>query len=52
MPILALLCVFWLLLSGHYEILILAFGLVSVLLVIWFLRRMDRARVQRRRRPN
>ena len=42
LPILALLCVFWLLLSGHYELLILAFGLVSVLLVTWFLRRMDR----------
>jgi len=32
----------WLLLSGYYTGLILSLGVVSVLLVIWFLRRMDR----------
>ena len=35
--------VVWLLLSGHYTGLILAFGLVSVLIVVWFMWRMDRA---------
>ena len=33
---------FWLLLSGHFTALLLSLGLVSVLLVVWFLRRMDR----------
>ena len=32
----------WLLLSGHYTALILAFGAVSVLIVVWFMWRMDR----------
>jgi multicomponent Na+:H+ antiporter subunit E len=36
------LSVFWLLLSGHYTPLLLALGLASVLLVVWFQRRMDR----------
>ena len=42
LPILAVLGVFWLLLSGHYTPLLLGLGLASVLLVIWFQRRMDR----------
>jgi len=33
---------FWLLLSGHYTALILGLGALSVLIVIWFLRRMDK----------
>lgn len=37
------LALFWLILSGHFSILLLSFGVVSVLLVVWFLRRMDRA---------
>jgi multicomponent Na+:H+ antiporter subunit E len=36
-----LLAVFWLLLSGHFTVLLMSFGLVSVALVAWFLRRMD-----------
>jgi multicomponent Na+:H+ antiporter subunit E len=32
----------WLLLSGHYTALILSFGAVSSLIVIWFMWRMDR----------
>ena len=42
LPILAVLGVFWLLLSGHYTPLLLGLGLASVLLVVWFQRRMDR----------
>ena len=34
--------VVWLLLSGHYTALILSFGAVSLLIVIWFRWRMDR----------
>ena len=34
--------VFWLLLSGHYTPLLVSFGVVSVVLVVWFLSRMDR----------
>ena len=34
--------VVWLLLSGHYTALILSFGAVSVLIVIWFMWRMER----------
>ncbi len=34
------LAVLWLLLSGHYEALILAFGAVSVALVVWLSQRM------------
>jgi multicomponent Na+:H+ antiporter subunit E len=34
--------VVWLLLSGHYTALILALGAVSLLIVIWFMWRMDR----------
>ena len=41
-PILTVLGVFWLLLSGHYTPLLLGLGLASVLLVVWFQRRMDR----------
>ena len=36
------LCLFWLLLSGHYTALLLGLGALSVGLVILFLRRMDR----------
>lgn len=32
----------WLLLSGHYTALIMSLGVVSVLIVVWFLWRMDR----------
>jgi len=45
MPFLAstvLLCLFWLLLSGHYTGLLLSLGALSVLLVVWILRRMNR----------
>ena len=34
--------VVWLLLSGHYTALILSFGAVSLLIVVWFKWRMDR----------
>ncbi len=33
---------FWLLLSGHFTTLLLGLGGLSVLMVVWFLRRMDR----------
>jgi multicomponent Na+:H+ antiporter subunit E len=33
---------FWLILSGHFTALLLGFGLLSVSLVIWLVRRMDR----------
>lgn len=33
---------FWLLLSGHYVALLLALGVLSILIVVFFLRRMDR----------
>jgi multicomponent Na+:H+ antiporter subunit E len=36
------LALFWVLLSGHFTALLLSLGLVSVLIVVWFLRRMDR----------
>lgn len=42
-PILALLGVLWLLLSGHITPLLIVLGAASTLLVVWFLRRMDRA---------
>jgi multicomponent Na+:H+ antiporter subunit E len=32
---------FWLILSGHYTLLLLVFGVMSVLLVVYLLRRMD-----------
>lgn len=38
-----LLYLFWLLLSGHFDALLLAMGALSAGLVVWFLRRMDRA---------
>jgi len=34
--------ILWLLLSGHYTALILSLGGLSVLIVTWFIRRMDR----------
>lgn len=40
--ILIVLVLFWLLLSGHYVALILAFGVISALLVTYFLVRMDK----------
>jgi len=36
------LAIIWLLLSGHYTILILSLGVLSVLTVTWFVWRMDR----------
>jgi multicomponent Na+:H+ antiporter subunit E len=36
------LLVFWLVLSGHFTALLVGFGLLSVALVTWFVRRMDR----------
>lgn len=36
------LVLFWLLLSGHYTALLLTLGGLAVVLVVWFLRRMDR----------
>ncbi len=35
------LCLFWLLLSGHFTALLLGLGFASVLLVVWFMSRMD-----------
>jgi len=35
------LCLYWFLLSGHTSILLLTLGLVSVILVVWLVRRMD-----------
>lgn len=37
------LALFWVLLSGHFSPLLLGSGAASVLLVVWFLRRMDLA---------
>jgi multicomponent Na+:H+ antiporter subunit E len=43
-PLLALtLLGFWLLLSGHYTPLLLTLGVLSTLLVVWLLSRLDRA---------
>ncbi len=36
------LAVFWVLLSGYFTPLLLGLGVLSVLLVVWFVRRMDR----------
>lgn len=36
------LAAFWLLLSGHYVALILSLGVLSILIVAWFVRRMDK----------
>lgn len=36
-----ILCLFWVLLSGHLTPLLLGLGVVSVLLVVWLVRRMD-----------
>ena len=33
---------FWLFLSGHFTLFVIGLGVLSVLLVVWFLRRMDR----------
>lgn len=38
-----LLSLFWLMLSGHFDALMLTMGALSVALVAWFLARMDRA---------
>jgi multicomponent Na+:H+ antiporter subunit E len=40
--ILTVLGVFWLVLSGHFTPLLITLGAASVLLVLWFVRRMDR----------
>ena len=40
-PLALALAVLWLLLSGHFEPLVLAFGLLSVAFVSWFAARMD-----------
>ncbi|MEJ8571342.1 Na+/H+ antiporter subunit E [Microbaculum marinum] len=37
----AVLFAFWLLLSGHYEALLIAYGLASVAVAVFFVRRMD-----------
>lgn len=37
---------FWIVLSGHFSPLLLSFGAASVLLVVWFVRRMDQADLQ------
>lgn len=37
----ALLAAFWLVLSGHYTPMLLAFGAASIALVVWLARRMD-----------
>lgn len=37
----AVLFAFWLMLSGHYEPLLIGYGLASVALAVWFVRRMD-----------
>lgn len=37
------LLIFWLVLSGHYTALMLGFGLVSSILAVWLVHRMDRA---------
>ena len=37
------LCLFWILLSGHTGLLLLSLGLGSVVLVLWLIRRMDRS---------
>ena len=36
------LALFWVLLSGHFTALLRGLGLLSVFIVVWFLRRMDR----------
>jgi multicomponent Na+:H+ antiporter subunit E len=42
-----MLAVFWILLSGHFTALLLGFGIVSVVLVVWLVFRMDRADKER-----
>ena len=37
-----ILYLFWLVLSGHYTPMLLSFGAISVLLVVWFIHRMNR----------
>lgn len=41
LPLLPLLAVFWLVLSGHYTALLLSLGLASVLLVGWLMHRVE-----------
>ncbi|MQA03947.1 MAG: cation transporter [Streptosporangiales bacterium] len=36
---------FWLLLSGHYTVLLLTLGVVSIVLTVWVVSRMERAEV-------
>ena len=43
-----MLAVFWMLLSGHFTALLLSFGVLSVVLVVWLVIRMDRADKERR----
>ncbi len=43
-----MLAVFWMLLSGHFTALLLGFGVLSVVLVVWLVVRMDRADNERR----
>lgn len=50
-----LLAGFWLVLSGHYSVLLLVFGFVSVILVLWLARRMttvDPSGIQGQLRPS
>jgi multicomponent Na+:H+ antiporter subunit E len=37
-----ILFLYWVLLSGHFTVLLLTLGLASVILVVWLVRRMDR----------
>lgn len=43
-----MLAVFWMLLSGYFTALLLSFGVLSVVLVVWLVARMDRADQERR----
>lgn len=43
-----MLAVFWMLLSGYFTALLLSFGVLSVVLVVWLVFRMDRADKERR----
>lgn len=43
-----MLAVFWILLSGYFTTLLLSFGVMSVVLVVWLVFRMDRADKERR----
>jgi multicomponent Na+:H+ antiporter subunit E len=43
LQVLLIVSLFWLVLSGHFTLLLLSFGLLSALIVTWFVRGMDRA---------